>query len=208
MPLRRLDGVCSPRVFGRVASPEFQPKALVQCTICSTAFRLHREGYDEQEGSWKVRLAMDIASYLAMRSLALFAATFLMGFLPLAGGAVFHPNPLVNHFLGGTTYTFATIGGSGLLYTLWYMPLDSLDLFNLCPRRLNGKGDGLKMLLICFVIAGAFILLWFIIRGLYRLVCEARHEIVGAVRGANAQARRKIVQKYVVLDLEESRCLL
>lgn len=185
----------------------FNPKSLVQCTICATAFRLHREGCAGQEAPWQVRLALDIAFYLAVRTLALLAATFVMGFLPLAGGAVLHPNPLVNHFLGGTTYTFATVGGSGLIYTLWYMPLSSLDLFNLCPRRLSGKDDGLKLLLITCVIVGAFILLWFILRGIYRLVCEARHEIVGAVRGASAQARRKIVQEYVVLDLDETRCL-
>jgi len=74
------------------------------------------------------------------------------------------------------------------------------------PRKSasKDKSDGLlQFLLVVLVVIGLCIVLWIVIQGIYRLVCEARHNLAGAVRGANAQARRKIVQEHVVLDLEE-----
>lgn len=192
----------------------FNPKALVQCTICSTPFRLQNtRGQTEQ--SWKTALAIDIVRYLGLRFLAFFGAVCVMGFLPLQFGVeVLHPNPMVRHMLGGTIYTFATAGATGLLYAMWYVPWGGgqgshFVLRDVCPKRSGGGGkssaaDGIKGLIILLAVVGVLVLLFFLLRGLYRLICEARQNIVGAVRGANAQARRRIVKEHVVLDLEST----
>lgn len=184
----------------------FNPKALVQCTICSTPFQIRHVSNRQAHHSWKIWLALDIMSFIVLRLLTFFAAACIMGFVPL-GGEVLHPNPVVSHLLGGTTYTLALVGGSGLLYTMWHTPWEGSRMLRLlCPKR-TGKSDSpSKALLYVLVIAGLCVVLWFLLRGLYRLVCEARHEIVGAVRGANAQARKKVVQDHIVLDLDEARC--
>jgi len=153
---------------------------------------------------------LDIISYLGLRLIAFLAAAFVMGFFPFVGGAVLHRDPVIAHLMGGTVYTLAVGGVSGLISI--GSNLGALRgvqcLFDLCPSRASGGSGGSKdsgkVLLLVLAIVGLCILLWFILRGLYRLVCEARHEIVGAVRGANAQARRRVVHENVVLELDET----
>lgn len=181
------------------------PKAFVQCTTCSAAFRIQHNGEGRDRRSWKLRLAVDICSFLGLRLLAFLASACVVGFIPLQrGDRMLHSNPLLNHVLGGSVYTFAMIAGSTLLYGMWHAPLEGLRLV-LKPLF---KEDCLKTILAVLAIVGFCMALWIIFQGLYRLVCEARHGIVGAVRGANVQARRKLVQEHVVLDFDEGESLL
>lgn len=152
---------------------------------------------------WWLLLLGNIGWYLGLRALIFFGSAFVMGFMTPIGHL--HPNSAMNHLLGGTGLSLAMVGGSGLLYIVWHLPFSgNLRIFSdLCPKR-SGNKDGLKALATLLIIAGACVVLWFVLRGIYRIVCEARRELVGAARGVNAQARRELVQKYVVMDLAES----
>jgi hypothetical protein len=144
--------------------------------------------------------------FLTLRLLAFAGSVCVMGFVPFAGAL--HPNPLVNHMIGGSAYTLAAAGGFGFLHVMWYAPWQAFRFgLELCPRRASvklDKGGALHQILIVLAVVGACAVLFVVLRGLYRLVCEARHELVGAVRGANAQARRGVVEEHVVLDFEET----
>lgn len=178
------------------------PKSLVQCTTCGAKYRIN---YQSAEGTllpWWLLLLGNIGWYLGLRALIFFGGAFVMGFMSPVGHL--HSNPAINHLLGGTGITLAMVGGSGLLYVVWHLPFSGNHRFlsDLCPKR-SGNKDGLKALTTLLIIAGACVVLWFLLKGIYRLVCEARRELVGAARDVNAQARRELVQKYVVMDLAE-----
>lgn len=167
------------------------PKAITQCTICSTPFRIQHKDGNLKHRCWKTRLALDICAYLGLRLLAFLATSII---LACAGGT---------GFAGGCYATCGMVGLSGILYALWHLPFGAFPrapIHNLFPKG-NGKGSDAIAAIIAVI--GLCILIGIILVGIYRLVCVAQENLAGAVRGANAQAREKVVKEFVVLDLKE-----
>lgn len=188
----------------------FNPKALLECTTCNTPFRTKSQGPKDEVHPY-TRLALDIAAFLAIRFAGFVSVAGLLGFWPPlllgAGVGVMHRNPVVNHMLAGTASALALIGS-------WvFVQLPGATNFNgvrvlssaLLPRRAGsgGKGGDLDGLIILLVIVGVLVCLWFLIKGIYRLVTETQHEVTKAIRGANQQARLKILQQHIVLNYHE-----
>jgi len=191
----------------------FNPKALVSCTTCQTPFRTRYEGPGEEPSGrrWWVCFAKDVAWYAGMRIAAMIAAAIALGFWPHlllgAGAGALHPNPLVAHLLCGTGTAFAIAGTLAVLQLpgMWHTGEGFRLIFDAwCPRRGGGKGSGMETLVAILVIIGLLVCLFFLLRGIWRLFDEGRHEVARAVRGANQTVRSKVVKDFVVLDYEES----
>lgn len=178
------------------------PKTLVQCTTCGTPYRIKCNGSRDSVLPWRAKLALEISWYFALRILMFVACACVMGFMsPVAHMS---PNPVANHLLRGSGIMFTLAGVPSLLYVMSHSPPMSIRLVKDLFRGTSKKDFG-KNLLGMLIIFGICALLWILVKGIYRLICEARHELVGAVRGANAQTRRKLVQEHIVLDFSEDR---
>lgn len=192
----------------------FNPKALVSCTTCHTKFRMRYDGPDAalaraSGGRWWVRFARDVAWFAGVRVAVFLATVIAVGFWPQlllgAGAQMLHPNPLVAHVLCGTGTTLAVLGTVAILQLpgLWHTGEGFRLIFDVwCPRRGGGgKSSGVEILLVILIVIGLACCLFYILRGIYHIFNEGRHEVVRAVRGANQQVRRRIVKEYVVLGL-------
>jgi len=191
----------------------FNPKALVSCTTCQTPFRTRYEGPGEEPTGrrWWVRFAKDVAWYAGVRIAAIITASIALGFWPHlllgAGVGALHPNPLIAHLLCGTGTVFAIAGTVAVLQLpgMWHTGEGVRLLFDAwCPRRGGGKGSGMETLVAILVIVGLLVCLFFLLRGIWRMFDEGRHEVARAVRGANQTVRRQVVKDFVVLDYEEN----
>merc|ERR1712159_207128 len=114
---------------------------------------------------------------MGLRILMFVACACVMGFMsPVAHMS---PNPIANHLLRGSGIMLTLAGVPSLLYVMSHAsPLSIIaDLF----RGGSNKDFG-KNLLGMLIIFGLCALLWILVKGVYRLICEARHELVGAVR--------------------------
>lgn len=194
----------------------FNPKALVGCTTCHTAFTTRYEGSDAEHMTdpdstrWWVRFARDVAWFSGVRILAFTVTVVAVGFWPQlllgVGPDILHPNPLVSHMLCGTGTSLAVLGTFVVLQLpgLWQTGEGLrlvLDVW--CPRRASGsRGSGLEMLVLVLIVVGLLCCLYFFLVGIVRLFNEGRHEVVRAVRGANQQVRRQVVKEFVVLNFK------
>jgi len=177
----------------------FNPQALVGCTTCCAEFRYQYKGGTKE--TWWVRFAKDLACYLGIRFFAFFAATITLGFVPyLVMGAsmtALHPNPVVSHLLCGSGTFFAL---AGTFFVVQLPGRESLRLAAefICPRR-SGKNSG-EAVLIFLIVVGLLVCLFFLLRGIWRMITEGRHELLRAMRSANSEVRQQMVKDYIVLD--------
>jgi len=182
------------------------PKALLECTTCNTPFRTRHLGPKSDMHPY-AQLALDIASFLAIRFAGFMGIAGLLGFWPLfvgAGIGALHHNPLLNHILTGTATALALVGS----WMMVQLPVYDLRGFRVlfsayCPKRGGGKSSDWEGAVMILVIVGLAVCLFFILKGIYRLVTDGRHEVAKALRGANHQARQKILQQYIVLNYGE-----
>jgi hypothetical protein len=121
-----------------------------------------------------------------------------------AGAGLVHQNVVVNHMLYGMgsvlalfgTYVFLTIPGA------WHLDCSLRFLIEAwCPHR--GSKTSMEAAIGILMIVGLFCCLWVLIRGIIGMVLEGGTELAKAARNANQQARKRIVQEYVVLNFDD-----
>jgi hypothetical protein len=190
----------------------FNPKALMECTTCRTPFRIRYEGPEQLSSlsgrSWWVRFAVDVLVFVGLRLGAFLAAACALGFWPQllvgAGAGLLHQNPVFNHMLYGMgsvlalfgTYVFLNIPGA------WHLDASFRFLIEAwCPHR--GNKTSIEAAIGLLVIVGLICVLWILIKGIFSMLREGGHELAKATRSANQQARRRIVEQYVVLNFDE-----
>lgn len=185
----------------------FNPRALVTCTTCRTPFKVRVGDREPQGHRWWVRFGKDVTRFFAFNMVIFLVSVVALGFWPrllLGAGAGLHPNPVFSHLLCGAGTAFAIAGTFAILQLpgVWHTGEGFrliLDVW--CPRR-GSKSSGLETLVAILIIIGLLVCIFFILRGIWRLFNEGRHELLRAARGANQQVRRQIVKDYVVLDYE------
>lgn len=186
------------------------PRAVGQCTLCSTKFKFLEVEPSNKQSSWKATLAWDIVWYVCKFLACVIAVVTVVGFIVRTKGFVLHSNPVINHLLTGSTFSLSGIGISFLLYVLWQLPACTGQFFGDVSRSFDGGWDGdssgsdsIKALVALLIFVGVCVVLWFFLKGLYQIVCEASQCISHAMCAANARTRRRVVQERIVLDLDE-----
>lgn len=207
------------------------PKAVFECTLCSTAFKMQHPDDGKERGSWKRRLT----SYLGLL-LSGFCAIGVVMQLPSSLEVL----PLAAVLFAGTVNA---AGALGLLLAISHCSnrvvesVVRLGLHMVCPRRSSGtvrsniacpqRSSGraergtlqhlvtlargclgavvcvMALVLMFWVALGRMVRTMLgIAEGIYRAVCEGWHAPEGAACGADEQARRKEVQNHIVMNLE------
>jgi hypothetical protein len=131
-----------------------------------------------------------------------FASSLVMGFMSPAG-VHYAANPLLNHIFGGSLLSLVALGLGGIGYVVWHISfIDSLRCLGNFRGGWSGKSkdDFFAAVLVVLVVIGLCVVLWYVLKAIYRMVCEARHELVGAIRGANERSKRELAKDYIVLD--------
>mmetsp|Transcript_21666 Transcript_21666/g.50649 ORF Transcript_21666/g.50649 Transcript_21666/m.50649 type:complete len:299 (-) Transcript_21666:226-1122(-) len=190
----------------------FQPRALMECTTCHTPFRTEYRGpprrSPSQRRGWWSQFALDVLWYLGVRFCGLLVAVITLGFWPElllghGGAALAHANPIASHFIVGLGSSFFLIG-SFIAVRVATWNYTSFRL--ICDAwRPSGKIDKLTDVAVLILIAiGVIVCLCILLKGIYDIARQGRHEVWKSIQGVNAQVRQQVVRDYVVLNYQQT----
>lgn len=179
-----------------------QPRAIVECTTCSTKFRM-KVAEELSVGRCWTRLALAVCKYLLLRILGFLSTSWVLGFgghLLLGPMPAYFANSALDQIFHGGICTLLMVGVGTIVHAASLVSWSTFDIFDLCPRR-AGKDVG-EAVLVVLVLLGLCVCLFFLLRGVYEIVRQGPGELGRAFRSANREVRREVVLRHAVLDLE------
>mmetsp|Transcript_19752 Transcript_19752/g.58764 ORF Transcript_19752/g.58764 Transcript_19752/m.58764 type:complete len:240 (-) Transcript_19752:31-750(-) len=187
----------------------FDPSSLSRCGLCKTEYVTEAE--TARFGGPKTELALVLLRYVGLRVLAFLAAAGVLGFVPRAvlgrhGAEELRVcrGPVRNHFSVGSLATLALSGGYAIVAFVGPLNLAHHVSFR---RRFSSKSrdDSLQIMLVILIVVGIGYLLYHLCTAVYNLARTGLPVAVDNVRHANEDVRRKIAEKYKVVDRRKAR---
>ena len=185
----------------------FDPSALTRCSLCKTDYVIEdatRSG-DSRLGP-RGELALVVGRFVTVRVAAFVAAAAILGFAPrlVVGRRAadrlprLSARPLVNHLGVGS---LSALCASGLYAaTTLVGPVNLVNQLAFRRRYRARKEDSIEAALALLVVVGACYLLYHLATSVYYLARTGIPLAVDNLRSANRDVRRRICEKYRVVD--------
>ena len=190
----------------------FDPSSLTRCGLCKADYVLEdaTRAPSARLGP-RGELALTVARYLGLRVLAFVAAAGVLGFAPrvvlgrraaralprLSERAVVHHLSVgsLSALVASGVYAFASVVG----------PANLAHNFAFRRRFSSRKDDNIQTALVLLAVVGACYLLYHLGAALYQFARTGLPHAVDNVRSANRDVRRRIAERWRVVDRDPRR---